>query len=1307
MRFIQDIWSRRYTAILPLAGLLLVSALFAQPLLPVNQYKGDRINRAKNTMSGNQVQSTFYNYGLVGNIGEISGEWPIGTGNYYVGDVSPLVGVEFVHPSGDTLHSVVTSDGPRGASDGPSSGGTFWGFEALYGFNAPPAVGQVSKVALSNQPDTWPAQWPDKAVTDLKDPLWTTDAMDPGWAGKWNGYFGKNVFNADQETYFQMDDDADGEWFLRNRTDNPDTNCIWTPMPTAIGAPFTITYSAYRDTSLRNAEQVYIDWGINEGNHGNWTVPPQNLWPEGSVAIDGGVRSPMQTPGSGLWQATMPGDPSIYSMHWRFTDGGVHVHRNRGLNWNNFYGQTRSFYYYPSSYDSTMRGMGLRVAVRGLQWSHFLAQDCIFWLYDITNISTHTYDKVCFGMVVGTLAGGRCDQATHAGLSWFDQANNITYSWAANDAHCSGWVPVSADHYVGYCGYAFLESPGNPYDGIDNDGDDTLRPGLIYPPTAPMLTPSILETMLASKSFQPGDSLVLIDYETYQRRDTTFPASGSLVYYIRDARKELAAGQLVREDSTNGIDDNFNGLIDEHVGQVNRKYIDYVNHLGLDDEMIDEARDDGIDNNHNWSALTDDLGADGLPGSGDTGEGDGRPTDGEPNFDRTDVNESDQIGLTAFDYFTPPSGLLMNNDPNLWAHLIPGHYSSLADVPPEGEDGDFIYGSGYFPLRPGQTERFSMALLFGEDLPDITQNKITVQQIYDENYNFARPPDKPTLWAVPGNGKVTLYWDDVAERSFDRVCSCNDFEGYKIYRATDPAFQEVFTVTDGQGRKVFHKPIAQFDLKNNLSGFFPVIRNSVIFFLGNDTGLQNAWTDTTVENGETYYYAVCAYDHGDLVKQILPAENTKTISVSSGGDVTLDINTAMVTPRAPAAGYQAPEFTPIRHVSGNATGAIAVEVVDPRRIDSTQTYDFAFKDVIDTINHVDANYCVIRRGEASSDTIINWTPLIVEDNLLPQAARFAAYYDSLFNLRPGTYYPQQYFRVAGTDIFDGQRAYILSPRQTSVIPQFTGWADTSRHVLAATFSITHLASPDGAVLLDGVANSADYQIEWYPDNVDTTVGINYYNYIVLPPTPVNFKVKNLNTGQYIRTSFQERDTTRNGRVDNSEIIVFREYVSSLPDSLAITWAAFFQRSYAENDTLNPAAGDLLRLALYQKFASADRFEYSVLPAKVVPAGVNLDAIRVYPNPYLAVSNQEPRNIYAEGRGERRITFTHLPNTCTIRIYTVRGELVQTLNHAVSIDDGAENWDLRSKDGLNIAYGIYIYHIESPYGEKIGRFAVIK
>jgi hypothetical protein len=56
------------------------------------------------------------------------------------------------------------------------------------------------------------------------------------------------------------------------------------------------------------------------------------------------------------------------------------------------------------------------------------------------------------------------------------------------------------------------------------------------------------------------------------------------------------------------------------------------------------------DEDMDWLAEFNDVGADGVKDTHDAGEGDGIPTEGEPNFDRTDLNESDQIGLTGFKY---------------------------------------------------------------------------------------------------------------------------------------------------------------------------------------------------------------------------------------------------------------------------------------------------------------------------------------------------------------------------------------------------------------------------------------------------------------------------------------------------------------------------------------------------------------------------------------------------------------------------------------------------------------------------------
>ena len=96
-----------------------------------------------------------------------------------------------------------------------------------------------------------------------------------------------------------------------------------------------------------------------------------------------------------------------------------------------------------------------------------------------------------------------------------------------------------------------------------------------------------------------------------------------------------------------------------------------------------------------------------------------------------------------------------------------------------------------------------------------------------------------------------------------------------------------------------------------------------------------------------------------------------------------------------------------------------------------------------------------------------------------------------------------------------------------------------------------------------------------------------------------------------------------------------------------------------------------------------------------------------PNPYTGAASWEPIS-NSVGRGERRIFFIHLPNECTIRIYTLAGKLVDTIEHNSTIADGQEPWNLVSKDGMDISYGIYIYHVDAPgIGETIGRFAIIK
>ena len=51
-------------------------------------------------------------------------------------------------------------------------------------------------------------------------------------------------------------------------------------------------------------------------------------------------------------------------------------------------------------------------------------------------------------------------------------------------------------------------------------------------------------------------------------------------------------------------------------------------------------------------------------------------------------------------------------------------------------------------------------MVYGENMADILRNTSTMQNIYDNDYSFAKPPLKPTMTAVPGDNKVTLYWNN-------------------------------------------------------------------------------------------------------------------------------------------------------------------------------------------------------------------------------------------------------------------------------------------------------------------------------------------------------------------------------------------------------------------------------------------------------------------------------------------------------------------------------------------------------------------
>ncbi len=79
---------------------------------------------------------------------------------------------------------------------------------------------------------------------------------------------------------------------------------------------------------------------------------------------------------------------------------------------------------------------------------------------------------------------------------------------------------------------------------------------------------------------------------------------------------------------------------------------------------------------------------------------------------------------------------------------------------------------------------------------------------------------------------------------------------------------------------------------------------------------------------------------------------------------------------------------------------------------------------------------------------------------------------------------------------------------------------------------------------------------------------------------------------------------------------------------------------------------------------------------------------------------------------RKLRFFNLPARCVVRIFTLDGDLVQTLHHDDAVAGemvGAEDWNLISRNDQAISSGIYIFSVENlENGDiQIGKFVIIK
>jgi hypothetical protein len=870
--------------------------------------------------------------------------------------------------------------------------------------------------------------------------------------------------------------------------------------------------------------------------------------------------------------------------------------------------------FYPDSRDNSRRGLGLNVEQRGFQWANPQAGNVIFFHYDITNESTTDYvDNIFFGLYMDSGVGGSGVGVDGIAESDDDNASfdttagmNLVYTW---DVRGHGQVGKT-----GYLGYAYLETPGNPRDGVDNDRDG-----------------------------------------------------------ITDEKRDGGPGQKIEGQ------ENIKAAVQTHYDYERfREFLGDIEDRPAYKYGVWFTGDEDVD----WVAEFHDTGADGVFGTNDTGELDGMPTAGEPNFDKTDLDESDQIGLTGFRMNrirgpyegSPTDQIVFYQDIKRWPSRLYNNFSdpdsAFGIVNVENYNIGFLFASGPFELLAGQRERFSLALGFGSDLRELRSTIRVVQQIYKSNYQFAVPPPMPTVQAYTGDGFVTLTWDDVAERAFDQLLYINDFEGYRVYRSTDPAFLDAKVITTGTGNPLpgNGQPIAQFDLIDKVEGYSGTQISGVSYFLGENTGITHTFTDTTVTNGQLYYYAVTSYDTGSDSLEVFPSENSITVSQTLRGGTILGKNVVMVRPNALAAGYVPATFEDLEHTEGDGFGTINVSVANSDLVPEGHTFEIRFAGSGD-ITHAES-YMFI--DVSSGDTLF----------------------------------------TTGT-VFDGSGA---GPSGKGLLPNIYT-------ISAVTIDSVNSKFNEGAAANFRYKSSyvntlpigkrrpgypSDIEMRYNSVNQDTSIGA-----IGLPAKPAKFKIIALTNDGERQMNFRFYDLNNDGLVNaQGEYVEVLTYDPATPTTPRGTWRIQMDTAKQNlgGNIISPGDGDVFKLDINKPFSSEDVFTFISRASRIDAAKAKEENQKPYvvPNPYVGAASFEPQRFAVSGRGERRIEFRGLPQECTIRIFTINGELVQTLRHEGSNNEGFEAWDLRTRDNLEVAPGLYIFHVESGYlDEFIGKFAIIK
>lgn len=648
------------------------------------------------------------------------------------------------------------------------------------------------------------------------------------------------------------------------------------------------------------------------------------------------------------------------------------------------------------------------------------------------------------------------------------------------------------------------------------------------------------------------------------------------------------------------------------------------------------------------------------------------------------------------------------------------------------KDRRYGMSSGPFTLAAGSHQEIviaQIAAMGSDNLASVRLLKsydVVAQDAYNGNFVLPSAPTPPFATYSEYDQAILLRWDsnpEIVEATESHNLKGYAFQGYNVYQLPEASstFQNAIK-------------IATFDIVDGVKVIVDAAVDaatgaaiSVIAQKGNDTGIQRYLmidvdavnNNIALFNGTKYYFAITAYAYSDdefAVPKTL--ENT--------------FATMTITPQGFAPGVRAEseygDELEIAHV-GPSDGSVAVSVIDPANV-TGEEYNVVFSELTETDAEGHETVTPVWHLDNAAGTRV----LENQTNQTGDANYLVADGIQVKVIGPPLGIKQvSELDAAGEELDANVGVYPPSLGTTGYIVSHREWAQGAAGRDYDRF--------DWWGMDDLIIDFSEQSLSWdyLSEEVHIDVATGLPNYVPYSMYRVKFP-----SGEKIRLFAGFWDTSADGVWSNNGVDDWTDYgkpsyepiyawqgydadgneisydpaneatyitsswlgeadvanttwgASTGPINLPYVTATLFVM-YTDDATI--PAGNQVYFKTNKPNTAADTFTFTA-------PGVGFDndlakediaeEVNVFPNPYYGANPQE-LNKY-----QRFVTFNHLPDNATIRIFNLAGQLVKTFEKTST--DQFQRWDLTNTYNLPVASGVYVAYIDMP---DVGTTKVLK